>query len=476
MHEQFLEILHEEVTRARAFRHVLAVLSIQATGATTHLSNWFAALRKTLRPIDTLAIYSSNCVEVLLPNASAADAKELVIAVCQKAEQARLVGGIALFPSSGSTAEELIQASRRALLTTRAAEDSVQVAESRGVSTVQARSRRDAEYVVESPPMRAIMEFIERMTKSSIPVLITGETGTGKELAAHAIHRRGKRRNRTMISINCAAIPEQLIEGMLFGHKKGAYTGAETDAAGVFEAANGGTVFLDEIGEMTQAAQAKLLRVIEQKTVTPLGSTKEKAVDVRILAATQHDLEQLCKEGSFRWDLFFRINTVTIKLPPLRERVEDIPPLVTCFIRQANASNDCAVKACTEEALRLLCRYSWPGNVRELKNTIERAVVLACEDRISTEGLPEKVRLFDPFGGPRGEEEDKGKRPTAENTPMPKDFSHCVAEFEASLIREALEKTGGNQTKASKLLGLPLRTLLRKIDRYQLKRFDEPSS
>jgi transcriptional regulator with PAS, ATPase and Fis domain len=290
------------------------------------------------------------------------------------------------------------------------------------------------------------------------------------------------------VSVNCGAIPGQLLESTLFGHMRGSFTGAYQDHKGVFEAAEGGTVLLDEIGELPPAAQAALLRVLDLKQVIRVGSTKEIPVDVRVIAATHRDLEAMCDTGAFRRDLFYRLNALPIQIPPLRERPEEIEPLAKRFLREANRANGRKVRGIEPLALARLKAYAWPGNVRELKNAVERAVVIAASDMISMDDLPERVLASLARSGPtpppippsppvatdagpvppQGVQAKKGRPgpPPAQD----ESFKESVRRFEAERLIAALEKTGGNQTEAARLLDIPLRTLAHKIKTYKIKR------
>jgi len=343
--------------------------------------------------------------------------------------------------------------------------------------------------------MRAVYETVRRLAETTIPVLIVGETGTGKELVARAIHREGARRERPMRFINCGAIPGQLIESVLFGHERGAFTGAAQRTKGIFEEADGGTVLLDEIGELSAAAQVALLRVLETKRLSRVGSHQEIAVDVRIIAATHRNLEAMCEDGSFRWDLLYRLNAMTLRLPPLRERSEEIEPLVDTFIKEANESNTCSVWGIEPEALSLLCRYTWPGNVRELRNVIERAVVLVRDGVISIDELPERICqaaygrqrrqtsavLSAGPGAAASAPHVRPARPRRQyaitnvmDEPIPEpELRVQVREFEKALLRHALARAGDNQAQAARQLAMPRRTLVHKLQQYDLRGADD---
>jgi transcriptional regulator with PAS, ATPase and Fis domain len=307
--------------------------------------------------------------------------------------------------------------------------------------------------------MKNSLETIDCLAFSSIPVLIAGETGVGKEIFARGIHERGPRRDTLLYTVNCAAIPGQLVESTFFGHEKGAFTGALQEQKGIFEVAHGGTVFLDEIGELQPNAQAALLRVLESKKITRVGATREREVDVRIIAATHRELEAMCSAGLFRWDLFYRLDVMAVHIPSLRERPDEILELATCFLEQANRANHRRIHGIDEAAQTALRRYAWPGNVRELKNAIERAVVMARGDRLTTGDLPERLRA-----------EPRVKSRAAELALSANDFQTKMLHCEAQIIVESLEQTGGNQTAAARLLRMPLRTFVHKMKVLNIKK------
>jgi DNA-binding NtrC family response regulator len=304
--------------------------------------------------------------------------------------------------------------------------------------------------------MRDVYSMAQRFARTNVPVLIFGETGTGKELVAGTVHRQSGRTGR-LRAINCASIPSTLVETTLFGHERGAFTGALAQSRGVFEEADGGTVFLDELGELSPSAQASLLRVLETGAFTRVGGTRVVCVDVRVVAATHRDLEVMAREGAFRRDLLFRLNTVMIRVPALRHRKEEIAPLVQHFLEAASQRFAVPTKTVSSEALRRLESYQWPGNVRELRNVIERAVLLSGGPLVRPEDLPEKVR---------GQQRVEVTGPVAED-----DLPHRerLKQYEIRLIRDALQRAEGNQSLAAKLLKMPLRTLVHKIGTYDLK-------
>jgi two-component system response regulator AtoC len=304
--------------------------------------------------------------------------------------------------------------------------------------------------------MTNALEVAAKVARHPSPVIVTGESGTGKELVARLIHTESERASGTFVPVNCGAIPENLLESELFGYVRGAFTGADRDKPGLFEVASGGTLFLDEIGEMPATLQVKLLRVLQDSEVRRLGDTRSRAVDVRLVSATNKDLDDEMRQGTFRRDLFYRIAVVPIHLVPLRQRREEIPLLVRHFVDQYNRKLRLAVEGVDAEAMRLLLEYAWPGNVRELENTVERAMVLADSTRLGIDDLPPHVRNpIQMVDTPDlGEDELSVKK-------------HGAA-LEKRLIRKALERTGGNRTRAADLLELSSRALLYKIREYEL--------
>lgn len=302
-----------------------------------------------------------------------------------------------------------------------------------------------------TPKMKAVFKQIQIIAPTTASVLITGEAGTGKELVAKGVHQNSKRADKPYIALNCAAIPASLIENELFGHEKGALpAGTTAQEMGALEAADGGTVFIDEIGELSSDLQTKLLRMLENGTIRRIGAKTEKAVDVRIIAATHRTLEEAVEEGSFREDLFYRLNVFSIKLPPLRERAEDIPLLAQTFIEEFNLKNDRGVKGMTRETMNLLKKFSWPGNVRELKNVIERAIVMCKGDYIDVGDLPENLTS------------KASKAPTLEFR-----LGQTMEEVEKQFLFHTIANVDGNKTKAAKMLDISLKTLHNKLAKYK---------
>jgi DNA-binding NtrC family response regulator len=311
------------------------------------------------------------------------------------------------------------------------------------------------EVVASAPVMQEVAELVQQVAPTRATVLITGESGTGKELIARAIHRNSPRARKPLVAVHCAGLPASLIESELFGHEKGAFTGAHERRIGRVEQAEGGTLFLDEIGEIDAAIQVKLLRFLGERTFERLGANKTFSADVRLLAATNKDLGELVQTGKFREDLYFRLKVVEIHLPPLRERREDIPLLAQVFLRELAAENDKPVRAFTLDAMEALTSYAWPGNVRELRTAIEHAVVLCRGERVTLRDLPASLR---------GESRSPGGV-----KPLLAQGDLTVREAEKQLIIRALKESGGSRTEAAKRVGVSRRTLHRKLHEYNLE-------
>lgn len=307
-----------------------------------------------------------------------------------------------------------------------------------------------------SEPMQRVFDTVKKIAPYKTTALLTGESGTGKELLARAVHRNSDRADRAFVAVNCGAIPENLLESELFGHAKGAFTGAHKAKRGLFGEADGGTLFLDEMGEMPVSLQVKLLRVLENDEVRPVGETTPQAIDVRLVAATSRDLEERVAEGAFREDLFYRLNVVHIRLPPLRDRKEDIPLLVDSFLDRFNRKFGRNVQEVDQDAMKALMDSAWPGNIRELENAMERAMLLSDGNTLQLDAFPDSVRNAD---GGRGRRRDDGDL----------SIKRRVASLEAELIRRALEQTEGNRTHACRLLEISHRALLYKMRDYGIE-------
>ncbi len=328
----------------------------------------------------------------------------------------------------------------------------------------QLRSKYRFENIVgTSTALRRVLDLVAKVADSESTVLVTGESGTGKELIARAIHYNSPRAEQALVTVNCGAIPEELLESELFGHEKGAFTNAVRDRIGRFELANGGTIFLDEIGDMSPNLQVKLLRVLQDRSFERVGSSKTMRVNVRVIAATNQNLEIAMREGRFREDLFFRLNVIPVEVPPLRERRDDIPQLAQYFLDVLNHERDKKIDSISEEAMTLLCDYPWPGNVRELENMIERLTILRGEGEIRAadiSGLSRPLNL-------------RVAGPDIPETGI--DFRETVDAFETDLIQKALEMADWKKSRAADLLGLHRTTLIEKIKKKGLKEPQEPS-
>ena len=310
------------------------------------------------------------------------------------------------------------------------------------------------EMVVESKKMREILKTVDQVAQSSATVLIEGESGTGKELIAHRIHELSPRKNAPFVAVHCASLTETLLSSELFGHEKGAFTGASDRKIGRFERAHKGTLFLDEIGEISQDTQVKLLRVLQEGEIERVGGIKTIKVDVRLVCATNKNLLEEVKAGRFREDLYYRINVIYIKLPPLNERKDDIPLLAESFIKSFSQANGKKIRGIDADALEALKQYPWPGNIRELKNIIERMIVLSSSETLTLEQVPEDIHHAEnsPF-----------KKSDSKNLP-----SSNLSEVEKAAIQQAMIEVSGNKSLAAKKLGISRRTLYRKIDEYKL--------
>jgi DNA-binding NtrC family response regulator len=414
----------------------------------------------SIRPMDLLATHTPEQYEVLLPAVDPEQAKQIVETVV---ERIRAVGedaltAVACYPRDACTPEALFAFMGQVLNTARAPESAPALA----VAT-----------------MDRLRPMVERVATSALSVLILGETGVGKEVMATAIHALSPRHTKPMVCLNCAAVSEPLMEGELFGYERGAFTGAVKAKAGLLEAAHGGTVFLDEIGDMLPSVQARLLRVIEQRMVTRLGALTPRAIDVRFIAATNRNLEEEVARGAFRRDLYFRLNGFTLSIPPLRERAGEIEPLAARFIAEACADAGRArPPELSMESLRALQSYTWPGNIRELRNTIQRAVLLCTGDIIDCTHLPiedmGKTAASYARQAPAVESRPMLLGDCADESPRPPQSqsrpSSAHGDPERDRILEILERCAGNQTRAAALIGISRGTLISRIEKYKLPR------
>ena len=451
--------LGAELQRAREYKRPLCVVLVQRQVESKSAHDFAAQLASCLRSADAAAIYGGDALIVLLAEADEAGARAWAADVAQRLAQP-LCFGIAAYPVSATSGEALVGCARESLLQTDCSTP-IQCAVPSSLVAGKAIEPQPA-----SAAMGELNRVAARLARSRLPVLILGETGVGKDILARRVHADSPVRCGPFKVFNCAALPASLMEDAFFGHEAGAFTGANRGTLGLFEQAHGGTLFLDEVGELSPAAQAALLRVLETGVVARLGSRKEIKVDVRIIAATNRDLDRMCEEGGFRMDLLHRLNAASLTVPPLRERREEIPALAALFVRGDRLPPG-SPTGFTAEAMDLLCSYRWPGNVRELRNVVERAAVLALGEQIDVADLPSGLRSPSetrtaqlPQRAPQAVAAGCGSLPVG-TTPRP--FRDRIREYELTLIEQALNETGGHKANAAKLLNMPLRTLMTRL-------------
>lgn len=468
-YERMTSRLREEVLRAREFGRTVALLMVRAADdAAAHVGRFVPGLGQRLRSVDTVGIYDDRTALAILPELDRDAAVATARAVLAGSPIGELLGGLAIYPDAASSEEELLAVCRRACFAARPGA-ALRIAESSRESPAALPNSERG--VVLEPSMIALYRTLQQIAPRGLPVLIAGETGVGKEVVAAALHRMSGRSGPLKV-INCATIPQQLTESILFGHERGAFTGAAQRAAGLFEEAHGGTVFLDEVGELHAGAQAALLRVLQEKRIVRVGSTREIEVDVRIVAATHRDLEAMVTSGAFRKDLLYRLNAVTLEVPPLRERRTEIAALAESFLRSAIAEWGGTARSFSAEVLALLEDYEWPGNVRQLRNVVERAAALCDREQIEPADLPNVLRSPATRAGVPANVKTLVPPPPLDDAPEAEElddafFRDRVREYETALIRDALDKAHGNVKRAAELLRMPLRTLT-----YKLKAFD----
>lgn len=456
-HEAFRRRIEEKIQESQHFRRRFAIVAVSATSAEAErrpVGGWVEGLRGALRPIDRVSLYTPDTALVLLPETEEEEAMSIARTLASQAEgggQRR--AGLAVYPQAASTADKLVDLARGA------------AAEATLALPVKAAS---TEPLFESPvgddeePLwgaatRELRDKAVRIAPRSSPIILHGETGTGKEVLARFIHRRSRRRGK-IININCGAIPAELVESTLFGHEKGSFTGATQQRQGAFEMADGGTLFLDEIGELPLAAQVALLRVLESGCITRIGSHDEKKVKVRVIAATHRDLKAMVEENRFREDLYYRLHVIPLSLPPLRERIDEIGPLVQRFLAKECQDNGLRLRGFTDEAMAQLQGHDWPGNIRELRNAVEYAAAMAQCDLIGAEDLPPAVRAAE------------SSVTSAPNGGLKADLER----LEAMRIKEALIKHHWDRAAAAAELGMTDRTLRRKMTLYGIKKPRKP--
>jgi DNA-binding NtrC family response regulator/pSer/pThr/pTyr-binding forkhead associated (FHA) protein len=451
--DQLRRRAQEEVERSLRSHRPFSLLVIDLGVDCTDRQRTAVAVTEHLRSIDLASWDGASEVSVLLPEAGAeggqAVAERLVEGLAEVAPAAR--AGFASWPNDGGDVDSLLVSARAAS----------QAAKPRGVTsaarTFQVVKVGDRKAIIADPAMVRLFALINRLAQADMPVLVCGETGVGKELAAVALHHWSRRRERPLVSLNCATIPEQLVESELFGYEKGAFSGAGTSKQGLIEAADRGTLLLDEVGELPSPAQAKLLRVLETKRLRPLGDVREREIDVRIVTATNRDMEDEVKTGRFRKDLYFRLRGATIWIPPLRDRRSELAILAKVFLDQACASLERTPMEIAAEAMEELAAYSWPGNVRELQSFIDYVAAVAKGSVIEGGSLADWL----------------GRSATvpvsAEVPALFRPIKEELRELERARMAAALAAAGGNQTRAAELIGMPIRTFMAKVKVYALQ-------
>jgi DNA-binding NtrC family response regulator len=451
------ERLAAECDRGHRYQRTCGLVMIRLEGAPEAVDGAVEQIANRLRTMDVVSEYSPDELAIILPETEQRIAANIAERLVREALSVRPVAptavrvGLSLFPEHATSPDALIARAREALhlATGKESKTAVEVASTESVLT---------DVITEDPQTKRVFKLVERVAPSDITVLIHGETGSGKEVVAAALHKASKRGSGPYVRLNCASIPETLLESELFGHERGAFTGAEKRKHGYFEAASSGTIFLDEIGEISAGVQAKLLRVLENRTITRVGGTDEIGVDVRVVCATNRDLEKEVQAGRFREDLFYRITPFTIVVPALRDRPADILPLAEAFTLQSAKALGIDLPVLSQDAKDRLTSYHWPGNVRQLRNAMERAVVLAAEGIVEVEHLPDRVRAA----------EGTGRAPVVVGDAT--DMREQIADIEKQSIERALADCGGNQTKAARKLGLSRRALIYKMEKHGLKK------
>lgn len=457
--EELAERLAIETERAARYGRDLAVLAIELGEGAHDLRAVGAAALEGLRLVDFLGTDGPNRLVAVLPETGlAADvpARRLLAIVRALAPRAR--AGVALHRIDVATSVSLLDSARNAAAAAPIA------ALHWHSDTLEPLPLGERSVVAVDTAMRAALSRVERLAGSDIPVLVVGETGVGKDVVATALHAWSRRSKQRFVAINCAALADTIFESEMFGYERGAFSGAYTAKVGLLEAAQGGTLFLDEVGELSLSAQAKLLRVLESKTMTRVGAVAERRIDVRIVGATNRDLQSEVSGGRFRQDLYFRLSAASVAVPPLRSRPHDLLPLAHMLLREACERLGRPPLTITEPAQRRLSRHSWPGNVRELRNLMELLAATEPGDTIDEQHLDGPLA-----GGPERPGEPRGAAPGGEGTPTSfRNIYEEIRELERTRIEQALAASGGVRVKAAALIGMPLRTLITKIKDYGL--------
>ncbi|CAN99371.1 Sigma-54 dependent transcriptional regulator [Sorangium cellulosum So ce56] len=453
-----------ELTRALKYVRSVTVAALPL-GARTDRASVRLSVDPVLGSIESVSLLGDDTLLWLLPEHSAEEAEERarVLSNALAASFSAVRVGLATFPDDGIDADTLLSAAREA-------------GREAGEGEVQRASRTFKELLfgehrvwIADVVMLRLYALIERLAKADLPVLVMGETGAGKELAATALHHLSPRAAKRLVTVNCAAMQESLIESELFGHERGAFTGAVATRIGALEAAEGGTVFLDELGELSLASQAKLLRALETRRITRVGSTREREVDFRVIAATNRNLEAEVKAGRFRQDLFFRLSAATVWLPPLRDRKRELLILARAFLDRACARAGRAPLELSAAAVQLLAQHAWPGNVRELRNLMDFIAATAVDETVEPWHIAHRVR-------PTDDKKGSGTEPESEPAPPVESLTHFrpiaeeIAELERKRMLQALHLASWNQTRAALALGMPLRTFVTKMRQYDLRK------
>lgn len=469
--DQMRQRLVEETERFLRYRRPFAVMVVRAKPASaTQEQELLQAVSKAVRVVDVVAWDGRQELWILFPETSETamiPAQRVLAGVVKVVPSAS--AGLSRCPLDGIDPEGLMSSAR---LAARQAASSEVISVTDADHALQVGDQR---IIAADPLMRSLFELVRRIAASEIPVLIMGETGAGKEIIAQAVHAWSRRSGSRMVSINCAAMSETLLESELFGHEKGAFTGASATKAGLFEEASGGTVFLDEIGECSPRTQAELLRVLETKRFSRVGSLRERTTNVRIVAATNRPLEDEIRAGRFRQDLYFRLNTATVTVPPLRDRPLDLPVLARTFLQEGCSRERRPAMALSSDAIQRIALHDWPGNIRELRNLMDFLAATVQQDIVEAKDLPPTVAAnAAPWMLPKSQPPSQTPRPSTV-TPRPqgskrqfRKLQDEIRELEVLRIREALEEAQGVRNRAAELIGMPLRTLVTKIKVYGL--------
>ncbi|MCP4601800.1 MAG: AAA domain-containing protein [Proteobacteria bacterium] len=464
---QLRDRLKQEIERAMRYERPLSLLLIEIDSLPESKKTLlFETVVSTIRFVDVIGWNNSNEFVVVFPETSdkaMVPARRLLKAIAPIAPGAR--AGLAKCPSDGSDADSLLTGARNAAENAPMGDVAI-LSEAASAIWVDGH-----EVIAVDPKMKQLFILVKNLAKSEIPILITGETGVGKEIVASAIHAWSHRHESNMVSINCAAMPESLLESELFGHERGAFTGSSSAKPGLLEAASGGTVFFDEVSESSPGTQAKLLRVIETQRSRRIGAVTEHKIDVRIIAATNRNLQDDIKAGRFRRDLYYRLSAAKIAIPPLRDRMLDLPVLASSFLNEACSKYGRGSMSISEETLRLLLMHDWPGNVRELKNLMEYLVAAIKEQVLMEDHLPDEIcsnaaPWMRKSRGASSPPDKSAERESNVETRKPRHFrklSEEIRDLEKRRIEEALAATDGVRVRAAELIGMPLRTLITKL-------------